>query len=60
MKLTTITSRELDRETGRAKRKAANGPVLITDRGQATHVLLTIEDYHWLPGVAKGVVDSLA
>lgn len=45
MGITTITSREFNQDVSKAKRCAANGPVLITDRGRAAHVLLTIEAY---------------
>ena len=37
-----VTSREFRRDIGKAKRAAANGPVFITDRGRAAHVLLTM------------------
>ena len=40
-----ISSRDLNQDVGRAKRAAANGPVLITDRGKPAYVLLTYEDY---------------
>jgi Antitoxin Phd_YefM, type II toxin-antitoxin system len=43
--LTTLSSRQFNQDTGAAKRLAANGPVIITDRGKPAHVLLTIEEY---------------
>ena len=45
MTITTISSREFNQEASRVKRATANGPVFITDRGQPSHVLLTIEEY---------------
>lgn len=45
---TTITSREFNHDTGRAKRAAAEGPVFITDRGRPAHVLMTVDDYRRL------------
>ncbi len=39
----TITSREFNQDTGRAKRYALAGPVYVTDRGRPSHVLLTFE-----------------
>ncbi len=44
----TLTSREFNQDTARAKREAAAGPVFVTDRGRPTHVLLTVEDYERL------------
>ena len=44
----TMSSREFNQETGRAKKAAENGPVFITDRGEPAHVLLSIEDYRKL------------
>ena len=37
---TTFTSREFNRDVSAAKRAAANGPVIVTDRGQPAYVLL--------------------
>ena len=45
MTTTTLSSRELNQDVGRAKRAARLGPVFITDRGRPAHVLLSIEDY---------------
>lgn len=43
--MTTITSRELNRDVSAAKRAAADGPVTITDHGRPTHVLLTADEF---------------
>ena len=48
MAITTISSREFNQDTGKAKRAARRGPVFITDRGRTSHVLLTIEEYEHL------------
>ena len=45
MTITTVSSREFNQAASKVKRAAANGPVFITDRGQPSHVLLTIEEY---------------
>lgn len=50
MATTIISSGEFRRAVGRAKRAAKLGPVLITDRGETTHVLLTIEEYRRIKG----------
>lgn len=43
--MSTLTSREFNQETGRAKKEALSGPVFITDRGKPSHVLLSYEEY---------------
>ena len=48
MSITTVSSREFNRDTSRAKKAAKGGPVFITDRGKPAHVLLTIDDYRLL------------
>ncbi|MGJ4960410.1 type II toxin-antitoxin system Phd/YefM family antitoxin [Bradyrhizobium sp. HKCCYLRH2015] len=58
--MTTLTSREFNQDTSRAKKEAAKGPVFITDRGRAAHVLLTIEDYLRLTGGSLSLADALA
>ncbi|MGV3490724.1 MAG: type II toxin-antitoxin system prevent-host-death family antitoxin [Devosia sp.] len=47
-KVTTMTSREFNQHTGEAKSAAANGPVIITDRGKPAYVLLSNEHYERL------------
>jgi PHD/YefM family antitoxin component YafN of YafNO toxin-antitoxin module len=56
--VTTLSSREFNQDTGRAKIAARNGPVFITDRGRPGHVLLTFEDYQRLTG-QDSIVDLL-
>lgn len=57
---TTLTSRELNQDVGRAKKATQDGPVFITDRGRPAHVLMTIEDYRRLTGERRSLVDALA
>ncbi len=45
MPITTFTSREFNQDTARAKKAAALGPVVVTDRGTPSHVLLTYDRY---------------
>lgn len=42
MIITTLSSREFNQDTSRAKKAADAGPVIITDRGRPAHVLLSI------------------
>lgn len=58
--VTTLSSREFNQDTSKAKNAAKKGPVFITDRGRPAHVLLTIEDYERLVGPAASIVDLLA
>ncbi len=60
MTITTLSSREFNQDTGRAKRASAGGPVFITDRGKPAHVLLSIEDYQRITGGRRKIADSLA
>lgn len=58
--ITTLSSREFNQDTSRAKKAADKGPVFITDRGRPAHVLLTIEEYRKLTGKTMSLADALA
>ena len=60
MTVTTLSSREFNQDTSRAKKAAQNGPVFITDRGRPAHVLLTIEDYQRMSAGTASIIDMLA
>ena len=60
MAITSMSSREFNQDTGRAKNAARHGPVFITDRGRPAHVLLTFEDYQHLAGNLASIVDLLS
>lgn len=59
MTITTLSSREFNQDTGKAKKAALGGPVFITDRGEPSHVLLTIEAYRELQGRKPSLVELL-
>ncbi len=59
MAITTLSSREFNQDTSRAKKAADSGPVFITDRGKPAHVLLSIEEYQRLTGAPADIVDML-
>jgi prevent-host-death family protein len=59
MPTTTMTSRAFNRDTGGAKKAAENGPVIITDRGEPAHVLMTYEQYRKLMG-GPSLAEALA
>lgn len=60
MRVTTLTSREFNQDTSRAKKAASAGPVIITDRGRPAHVLLSIEEYRRLTGKGMSAIEALA
>lgn len=60
MPITTLTSRAFNQDTSRAKKAALTGPVIITDRGKPTHVLLSIQDYPKVLGETGSIADFLA
>jgi prevent-host-death family protein len=56
---TTMSSREFNQDTSHAKKAAARGPVVVTDRGRPTHVLLTYKRYQELTRAHADVASSL-
>jgi len=60
MLITTLSSREFNQDTSRAKKAASQGPVFITDRGKPAHVLLSIAEYQRLTGDRISIADALA
>lgn len=60
MTITTVSSRELNQDIGKAKRAAKHGPVFITDRGKLAHVLLSIDDYKKLTEQKRSLAEALA
>jgi len=57
---TTVSSREFNQDTGRAKKAASHGPVFITDRGHPAYVLLTVEEYQRLTKGQASIGELLA
>jgi prevent-host-death family protein len=60
MSVTKISSRDFNQDVGKAKRAASKGPVIITDRGEPAHVLLSIAEYQKLTGGNASIVELLA
>lgn len=56
----SLTSRELNHDVGRAKKAAEAGPVVITDRGRPSHVLMTYVKFERLTGKRRNLVDALS
>lgn len=60
MAITTLSSREFNQDTSRAKKAASEGPVFITDRGKPAHVLLSIEEYQRITSRHRNIVEALS
>ncbi|MDR6192591.1 prevent-host-death family protein [Agrobacterium pusense] len=60
MATTSLTSRELNHDVGRAKKAAEAGPVVITDRGRPSHVLMTYREFERLTGKRHNLVNALS
>jgi prevent-host-death family protein len=60
MAITTLSSREFNQDTSRAKKAARKGPVIITDRGRPAHVLLSIDEYQKITKKRDSILDMLA
>lgn len=60
MTITTLTSRELNQDIGRAKRAAKLGPVVVTDRGKPAHVLLSFAEYKRLTASGRTLAEALS
>ena len=60
MSITTVSSRQFNQDSSGARKAAAAGPVIITDRGRPAHVLLTFDQYKKLTGGRTKIADLLA
>ena len=58
--MATMTAREFNRDVSAAKRAAEHGPVLITDRGEPSFVLLSIQEYHRMSDTSSELLDRLS
>lgn len=43
--MATISAREFNQDVSAAKRAADQGPLIVTDRGRPSYVLLSYDDY---------------
>ena len=60
MSITTISSRAFNQNPSEAKKAASTGPVIITDRGRPSHILLAIDEYRRLTGQTAKLTDLLS
>lgn len=54
-----MSMRQHSQDSSGVVRAATKEPVFLTNRGKATHVLMSIEHYEKMQGGQKSVVDSL-
>lgn len=48
--MSTVSSQEFNRNPTSVKRKADQGPVYVTERGQVSYVVISIDEYRRLKG----------
>ena len=61
MSTTTFSSRQFNQDSSRAKKIATtDGPVIITDRGSPSHVLLSYDEYQRITGKPRNIIEALA
>ncbi|MBC7305044.1 MAG: type II toxin-antitoxin system Phd/YefM family antitoxin [Nocardia sp.] len=58
--MTSMSAREFNQDVSAAKRAATEGPVVITDRGEAAFVLLSIDEYRRLKADGQDLVSRLS
>ncbi|MDP3258538.1 type II toxin-antitoxin system Phd/YefM family antitoxin [Bosea sp. (in: a-proteobacteria)] len=60
MSITTVSSRAFQQNASEAQKASRTGPVVITNRGRPTQVLLNYEAYQRLAGARRSIVEALA
>ena len=55
----TMTSREFNQQSGKAKQAAQAAPVIITNRGKPEFVLMTYAEYLKLTGQAQETAKAI-
>ncbi len=58
--MTTITSRYFNQHTSKVQKAAERAPVIITRRGEPSHVLMSIADFRRLAANAEGATGEPA
>ena len=58
--MTTITSRYFNQHTSKVQKAAEHAPVIITRRGEPSHVLMSIADFRRLAANAEGATGEPA
>jgi PHD/YefM family antitoxin component YafN of YafNO toxin-antitoxin module len=58
--MSVMSSREFNQDQGKAKKLTESGPVIITDRGKPSYVLLAYDEYEKLARKGKSIAELLA
>jgi len=59
MDKSTVSSRELNQALSRVKKFSLKAPVIITDRGRPSHVMMSYAEYQRLTGKQTSIVERL-
>ncbi len=57
--MSRLSARDFNQDVSAAKRAAEKEPVIITDRGKPSHVLVSIHEYRRLTGDGRSLVEAL-
>lgn len=57
--MATMTGREFNQHISDAKRAASKRPLVITDRGKPSHVLMSYDEYQRLIAKEGSILDQL-
>ncbi|HEY2709645.1 MAG TPA: type II toxin-antitoxin system Phd/YefM family antitoxin [Caulobacteraceae bacterium] len=60
MTTTTLSARQFNQDSSKVRRAAQDGPVVITDRGRPSLVVMTYQDYQQLTGRGMSLAEALA
>ena len=55
-----MSARRFNQHVSEAKRLAKDSPVVVTDRGRPSHVLMSFADYQRLTRGQRSIIDALA
>jgi PHD/YefM family antitoxin component YafN of YafNO toxin-antitoxin module len=58
--MSVMSSREFNQDQGKAKKLTESGPVIITDRGKPSYVLLSYDEYEKLARKGKSIAELLS
>jgi PHD/YefM family antitoxin component YafN of YafNO toxin-antitoxin module len=58
--MSMMSSPEFNQDQGKAKKLTESGPVIITDRGKPSYVLLAYDEYEKLAQKGKSIAELLS
>lgn len=57
--MSVVSMRQYSQDSSGVVRAASKAPVFLTNRGKATHVVMSIGEYEKLHGPTKSILDTL-